>query len=104
MHVGLYSPNPRLNSFASDLCVVSGAFRPTSAPRPRDSRHDAKMALVYAQPGANLAGYTEVILLDPQVAFKKNWERDQRTASISSNRLSSKDVEAHFCCLGRWRA
>jgi len=56
--------------------------------------HDTKMALVYAQPGANLAGYTEVILLDAQVAFKKNWERDQRTSSISSgNRLNSKDIE-----------
>jgi hypothetical protein len=55
--------------------------------------HDSKMALVYAQPGASLTDYTEVILLDAHVAFKKNWERDQRTSSISGNRLNSKDVE-----------
>jgi len=54
--------------------------------------HDSKMAVVYAQPGANLAGYTGVILLDAQVAFKKNWERDQRTSSMTG-RLSSKDIE-----------
>lgn len=56
--------------------------------------HDSKMAVVYAEPGASLAGYTEVILLDAQVAFKKNWARDQRNTSITSNRLSSKDIEA----------
>jgi hypothetical protein len=55
--------------------------------------HDSKMAVVYTQPGATLAGYTEVILLDAQVAFKKNWERDQRSMS-TLNRLNSKDIEA----------
>mgnify|MGYP001031137996 CR=1 FL=1 len=55
--------------------------------------HDSKMAIVYAQPGADLSGYRQVQLLDAQVAFRKNWERDQRSSSASSFRISSKDIE-----------
>ena len=36
---------------------------------------DSKMAIVYAEPGADLAQYQRVKLLDAYVAFKKNWER-----------------------------
>jgi len=53
--------------------------------------HDSKLAIVYAKPGASLDGYGRVLLLKPYVAFKKNWERDQRSQSV--NRISSKDVE-----------
>jgi hypothetical protein len=55
--------------------------------------HDSRAAIVYAQPGADLSGYRQVQLLDAQVAFKKNWERDQRSSSASSLRISSKDIE-----------
>jgi hypothetical protein len=34
-----------------------------------------------------------VNILDPYVAFKKNWERDQRRSAASSLRLTSKDIE-----------
>jgi hypothetical protein len=54
---------------------------------------DSKLALVYAEPGASLAGYERVMLLDAYVALKKNWERDQRTSSSQAARLSSKDIE-----------
>ncbi len=53
---------------------------------------DSKMAIVYAEPGADLAPYNRVLLLDAHVAFKKNWERDQKSRS-TMNRVSSKDVE-----------
>ena len=53
--------------------------------------HDSKLAVVYAEPGASLAGYERVMLVKPYVAFKKNWERDQR--SQSAKRISSKDIE-----------
>lgn len=53
---------------------------------------DSKMALVYAEPGATLADYHRVKLLDAYVAFKKNWERDQRTTG-SMIRLSSADIQ-----------
>lgn len=54
---------------------------------------DTKMAIVYAAPGASLAGYTSVLLLDAHVAFKKDWLRQQRTKSVTSNRVSSRDME-----------
>ena len=54
---------------------------------------DSKLAVVYAEPGASLAEYKRVNILDPYVAFKKNWERDQRRSSAGSLRLTSKDIE-----------
>ena len=54
---------------------------------------DSKLALVYAEPGADLAPYQRVLLLDAYVAFKKNWARDQRTKSARNFSVSSKDVE-----------
>lgn len=54
---------------------------------------DSKMALVYADPEADLSGYTKVQLLDAYVAFRKNWERDQRSRSADPLRLTSNDVK-----------
>jgi hypothetical protein len=54
---------------------------------------DSKMAIVYAEPGADLAQYQRVKLLDSYVAFKKNWARDQRSRSASHLRVTSTDVE-----------
>jgi len=54
---------------------------------------DSRMAIVYADPEADLSGYDKVQLLDTYVAFKKNWERDQRSRSASSLQITSKDVE-----------
>jgi len=52
---------------------------------------DSKLALVYAAPGANLEGYKRVILLEPLVAFKKNWRRDQNRSSV--HRISENDMQ-----------
>jgi hypothetical protein len=38
---------------------------------------DTKLALVYAQPGIDLGRYKRILLDDPYIAFKKNWQRDQ---------------------------
>jgi len=54
---------------------------------------DSKLAIVYAQPGADLSPYKRIQLLDAYVAFRKNWERDQRSGSISTFRVSSRDIE-----------
>jgi hypothetical protein len=52
---------------------------------------DSKFALVYAEPGATLVGYHRIRLLEPHIAFKKNWKRNQnRNAGI---RVSDKDVD-----------
>jgi len=54
---------------------------------------DSKMAIVYAEPGADLAQYKRIKLMDAYVAFKKNWARDQRSNSADKLRISSRDVE-----------
>ena len=50
---------------------------------------DSVLAVVYAEPGADLGPYTKVILVEPTVAFKKNWARDQRSRSASKLSTSS---------------
>jgi hypothetical protein len=55
--------------------------------------HDAKgMALVYADENADLSQYDRVYLVEPYVAFKKNWQRDQnRGAAAMKVRTSDMD-------------
>ena len=43
------------------------------------------IALVWAEPGANLSQYDRVYLTEPLVAFKKNWKRDQNRGSLKIN-------------------
>ena len=50
-----------------------------------------KMAVVYAEPGANLSQYERVYLVDPYVAFKKNWQRDQNRTYTNMIRTSDMD-------------
>ena len=54
---------------------------------------DSKMAIVYAEPGADLAQYQRIQLLSAYVAFKKNWARDQRSRSGQSFRATDRDIE-----------
>jgi len=37
---------------------------------------DTHLRLVYADPDADLAVYSKLLLIDPQVAFRKDWQRD----------------------------
>ncbi|MCF6264243.1 MAG: DUF3313 domain-containing protein [Xanthomonadales bacterium] len=56
--------------------------------------NQTRSSVVYAKPGATLAGYQRIKLLDAAVAFKKNWERGQRhSASITAKRISPKDID-----------
>ena len=54
---------------------------------------DSKMAIVYAEPGADLAQYERIQLMDAYVAFKKNWARDQRSRSANKLSVNSRDIE-----------
>ena len=55
---------------------------------------DSKMAIVYVEPGADLAVYKRVMLLTPEVAFKKNWERDLKSRSASKiSRVNTKKIK-----------
>jgi hypothetical protein len=59
--------------------------------------HDSKLAAVYAKPGADLSPYSRVIILEPTVAFKKNWKRHQWSRSASklntSSRVNTKKIK-----------
>lgn len=56
---------------------------------------DTKVAVAYAKPGASLDGYTQVMLVDCFVAFKKNWQRDYNLNEVGlGGRVTDKDAEA----------
>jgi len=59
--------------------------------------NDSKLAVVYAEPGADLSPYSRVIILEPVVAFKKNWKRNQWSRSASrlntSSRVNTRKIE-----------
>jgi hypothetical protein len=52
--------------------------------------HDSKLAIVYVEPGADLSGYNRVKMTEATVAFKKNWERNQRSRSASKLSTSTR--------------
>jgi hypothetical protein len=57
------------------------------------------LAIVYVEPGADLSQYDRVYLVEPYVAFKKNWQRDQnrgtikvRTSDMDRIKVNVKDI------------
>jgi hypothetical protein len=53
--------------------------RENPAPENLDGLHlvpGTKMGLVYAEPEADLSVYRQLLLMDAQVAFRKDWQRD----------------------------
>ncbi|MCB1843059.1 MAG: DUF3313 family protein [Halioglobus sp.] len=94
--------------------MPSSAIRPTlaltalllllagcAASQPEQTTHDGlvldasiKHADVYKKPGATLEGYPAYGLVPCQVAFKKNWLRDQNRDRLDlTNRVTQKDVD-----------
>lgn len=54
---------------------------------------DTRFAQVYVRPGADLSTYTAFGLTPCQVAFRKNWQRDQNQSTINlSSRVTQEDV------------
>lgn len=54
----------------------------------------SKFGEVYAKPGVDLTDYAEVGLEPCEVAFKKNWVRDQNSSRVDlSNRVTQEDVD-----------
>jgi len=53
---------------------------------------DTNLALVYAEPGADMRQYDKIFLDTPYVAFKKNWQREQNR-QWSNKRVSAADME-----------
>lgn len=53
---------------------------------------DTQLRAVYMKPGANLAQYDKVVLLDTFVSFAKNWERNYNEEATFEDRVSDKDM------------
>ena len=51
---------------------------------------DSKLALLYVDPDADFSVYSQFMMLDAYVAFKKNWQRNTR---VAGRRVSNKDME-----------
>lgn len=61
------------------LYCLPAPARENTAPEIVDGLHlipNTRLGLVYADPEADLAVYNSLLLVDAQVAFKKNWRRD----------------------------
>lgn len=54
---------------------------------------DSKMAAVYVDPEASLTPYSRIQLMDAEVAFKKGWERDQKSRSADPLAFNSGTVK-----------
>jgi hypothetical protein len=52
---------------------------------------DAKMALAYIDPDADFSVFKRVAILEPFVAFRSNWQRDQNRSR--SRNISARDME-----------
>jgi hypothetical protein len=61
------------------LVCLNALARENTAPETVDGLHlvpGTKLGLVYAGPEVDLSVYNKLLLVDAQVAFKKNWRRD----------------------------
>lgn len=57
-------------------------------------KQSTRERLVYVKPGATLAPYDRVAIIDCYVEFEKNWERDYNRSSTGvDGRVTDKDVE-----------
>ena len=63
--------------------------------------HDARLAIVYADPEADLSIYDSVRILEPLVAFKKNWKTRQMSTLPASQRVRNSDMERIKATLAR---
>ena len=75
-------------------CATSGNAPPTTTDDGLVLDSDAKAATVYKKPGASLAGYEKFGLVPCQVAFRKDWQRDQNMDNVDpAGRITQKDVD-----------
>ena len=79
-------------------CTASAASKKDLPEVSSDGLHllkNTKVAIAYAKPGATLAPYSKVMLLDCFVEFKENWARDYNLNEVGlSGRVTDKDADA----------
>ena len=55
---------------------------------------DSKADIAYKLPEADLSGYNKVVILEPLIAFRKDWQKDQnRNTRSSGGRVGDGDME-----------
>jgi hypothetical protein len=52
---------------------------------------DASVAMAYIDPNADFSAFSRVMILDPYVAFRSNWQRDQNRSR--SRNIRARDME-----------
>jgi len=72
--------------------VTAQDATPKSTPDGLQLIDDTNLALVYAEPGADMSRYDKLLLDTPYVAFKKNWQREQNR-KWQNKRVSTEDME-----------
>jgi len=81
-------------AFCMTLTISAVAEQPNPPEVTIDGLHlvkDTKMALVYAKPGVDLSQYNRIYLIEPRVAFTKNWLQTQN--SIPNQNVRKEDME-----------
>jgi hypothetical protein len=76
------------------ICACSTTSAPTETFDGLALVPDTKFGVVYRRPGADLGAYDTYGLAACEVAFKKNWMRDQNSSRLDlGNRVTQKDVD-----------
>lgn len=81
---------------AAAVCAAQATAQdlPKKSPEGLDLIESDAIQAVYWQEGATLAPYKRIHIVDPFVAFRKDWQRDQnRNRRDVSSRVSDKDME-----------
>ncbi len=81
-------------AFCATLSVTAMAKEATLPEVTEDGLHrveNAEVALVYAKPGVDLSQYNRIYLIEPKVAFTKNWLQAQN--SIPDQTVRKEDME-----------
>lgn len=83
---------------ASFACALIAASSPVSAAKAPDTWDGLskvranKLDAVYLMPEADFRVYRKIMIDDPQIAFRKNWQRDYNSSRMGTQRLSGEDV------------
>lgn len=78
------------------LAGCASATKPGFPPESPDGLQlvpDTKLAAVYMKPGANLAQYDKIALLEAYVSFAKDWQRDYNEEATFENQVTDKDMQ-----------
>ena len=59
------------------LSALASDDYPETTPEGLHKVRDSRLGLVYADPEADFGIYEKIWLVQPTVAFRKNWQRDQ---------------------------